>query len=293
MMDPRVATYGEENRLWTGDEARAFARVAAIPALLAARAGRGRLMVTTTRVRLDRIASSTRNAHLTTEVIVGHEIVAAEGYVLAVRLLTDKSTYNTVEDLAGRMVSLREGDVLAGTLGSRRALRGYAGEVPSHIAVGDTIEVLNLGGILGRCTSANPDIGPPFKAEVLGAVLAFPELGDRIGRPAHIRDGAIPSGESLDIRRAGGLRGRHLHERRQDGGRHGAGAGALPERAPRGRRQADRRLADARHALDAGRRRRRGADLQRRRRREHPCGHDGAGGEGPLQPPASARSAPT
>lgn len=39
MMDPRVATYGEENRLWTGAEARAFARVAAIPALLAARAG--------------------------------------------------------------------------------------------------------------------------------------------------------------------------------------------------------------------------------------------------------------
>jgi len=39
MMDPAVATYGEENRLWSGDEARAFARVAAIPALLAARAG--------------------------------------------------------------------------------------------------------------------------------------------------------------------------------------------------------------------------------------------------------------
>jgi argininosuccinate synthase len=39
LMDPAVATYGEEPRLWTGDEARAFARVAAIPALLAARAG--------------------------------------------------------------------------------------------------------------------------------------------------------------------------------------------------------------------------------------------------------------
>jgi hypothetical protein len=37
-MDPAVATYGEEPRLWTGDEARAFARVAAIPSLLAARA---------------------------------------------------------------------------------------------------------------------------------------------------------------------------------------------------------------------------------------------------------------
>src|SRR5262245_57808981 len=39
MMDRSVATYGEENRLWTGDEARSYARVAAIPALLAARAG--------------------------------------------------------------------------------------------------------------------------------------------------------------------------------------------------------------------------------------------------------------
>ena len=39
MMDRSVATYGEENRLWTGDEARAYARIAAIPSLLAARAG--------------------------------------------------------------------------------------------------------------------------------------------------------------------------------------------------------------------------------------------------------------
>ena len=41
MMDLTVATYGEENRLWTGDEARAFARVAAVPSLLAARAANG------------------------------------------------------------------------------------------------------------------------------------------------------------------------------------------------------------------------------------------------------------
>jgi hypothetical protein len=155
-------------------------------------------MVRTTRVRLDRIASSTRNARLAIDVIVGEEIVAREGYVLAVRILEDKSSYNTVEDLAGRMVSLRAGDVLAGTLGSRRALRGYAGDVPSEIAVGDVINVLNLGGILGRCTSSNPDIGPPFQAEVLGAVLAFPELGDRVGRPATIADGAIPPADTLE-----------------------------------------------------------------------------------------------
>jgi hypothetical protein len=155
-------------------------------------------MVVTTRVRLDRISSSTRNAALTPEVIVGPEIVAQEGYVLAVRILEDKATYNTVEDLSGRMVSLRKGDVLAGTLGSRRALRGYAGVVPGHIATGDMIEVLNLGGILGKCTSANPEIGPPFKAEVLGAILTFPELGDRVGRPAQIRDRAVPPATALE-----------------------------------------------------------------------------------------------
>jgi argininosuccinate synthase len=38
MMDQSVATYGEENRLWTGAEARAFSRVSAIPELLAHRA---------------------------------------------------------------------------------------------------------------------------------------------------------------------------------------------------------------------------------------------------------------
>ncbi len=37
LMDRSVATYGEENRLWTGEEARAFARISAIPSLLAAK----------------------------------------------------------------------------------------------------------------------------------------------------------------------------------------------------------------------------------------------------------------
>ena len=37
LMDRSVATYGEEHRLWTGEEARAFARIGAIPELLAER----------------------------------------------------------------------------------------------------------------------------------------------------------------------------------------------------------------------------------------------------------------
>ena len=153
----------------------------------------------TTRIRLDRIASSTRNARLEREVIVGDRIEAREGYVLAVRLLNDKSAYNTLEDPTGRMIRLHRGDVLAGTLGTRRALRGYAGAVPEAIAVGDRLHVLNLGGVLGRCTAENPDLGPPFEAEVLGAVLSFPGTGDRVGIPARIGAGAIPTAEELRL----------------------------------------------------------------------------------------------
>jgi len=39
LMDPSVASYGESHRLWTGDEAQAFASIAGIPSQLAAAAG--------------------------------------------------------------------------------------------------------------------------------------------------------------------------------------------------------------------------------------------------------------
>jgi argininosuccinate synthase len=37
LLDPEIAVYGEESRLWSGEEARAFARIAAIPSFLATR----------------------------------------------------------------------------------------------------------------------------------------------------------------------------------------------------------------------------------------------------------------
>jgi hypothetical protein len=157
-------------------------------------------VVTARRVRLDRIASATRNAGLEREVVVGPDIVCREGYVLAVRIRGHKPVYNQVEDVHGRMVPLRDGDVLAGVLGSRRALRGYAGDVPESLRPGESVHVLNLGGVLGRCTSINPEIGPPYEAEVLGAILDFPPGGDRLGRPATIRARAIPMAGDLHLK---------------------------------------------------------------------------------------------
>ncbi|OGQ80371.1 MAG: hypothetical protein A2289_17480 [Deltaproteobacteria bacterium RIFOXYA12_FULL_58_15] len=151
-----------------------------------------------TRVHLDRIASSTQNAHLDREVLLGREIICAHGYILAVRLLTDKSVYNQLEDVYGRLIPLRLGDIIAGTLGSRRALKGYAGSVPKNLQPGDEVQVLNLGGVLGQCEAIHPDLGPPFNAEVLGAILTFPPAGDRVGTPATISRNAIPQADTLE-----------------------------------------------------------------------------------------------
>lgn len=145
------------------------------------------------RVTLDKIASAAKTAAVEYDAYLSDELVVKEGYVLAVRILGNKSVYNEIENVHGRMMRLKSGDVIAGVLGHRRALHGYAGDVPDQLAVGDKINVLNLGGVLGKCTSFNPDVGRPFDVEVMGAVLHFPYLGKRVGEPSHIGLKAIPA----------------------------------------------------------------------------------------------------
>lgn len=150
------------------------------------------------RITLDKIASSTKNARIESSVYITEDIVPAEGYVVAARVLTDKTVYNTLENVHGRMMRLKPGDQIAGVLGSRRALYGYSGQVPKTLKAGDIINVLNLGGVLGTCTSAAPDVGAPFEVEILGAVLYFPVLGQRIGAQAHIGLNALPDAALLE-----------------------------------------------------------------------------------------------
>jgi hypothetical protein len=140
-------------------------------------------------VLLDKIASVTRACQLKREVRLSAEIPCEEGVVVAVRVLSEKSTYNQLELPSGRMAQVKRGDVIAGALGHRNALFGYSGYLPRQLAPGDTVHLLNLGGVLGICDSQNPDLGPPFECEVLGAVLHFPYLGERIGVAARIGAG--------------------------------------------------------------------------------------------------------
>ena len=145
------------------------------------------------RVRIDKIASVTLRLGLDSNAVLGEEIPAEAGTVVAARVLNAKTSYNTLEDVHGRMVTLHPGDVIAGALGHRDALYGYSGHVPEKVVVGDELCLLNLGGVIGAGAQRTPTQGEPFRLEVLGAVLEFPYLGQRIGRPAQIARAALPS----------------------------------------------------------------------------------------------------
>lgn len=124
-------------------------------------------------ILLDKIASVAKNVNLPQEVAIAEKIVAQEGVLLVVKVLEDKKIYNQLELVSGRLSTLKKGDIVVVALGNRRALKGFVGEVPKTLAVGDTINILNLGGVAGLCTSENlKEVGHALKTKVLGAVRA-------------------------------------------------------------------------------------------------------------------------
>lgn len=148
------------------------------------------------RITVDKIASSARHVVPRPTVVLGSEIRAKAGAVLVVKVLDEKHTYNQLEDAHGRLRTVHRGDCVVGVLGRRDALRGYAGDVPSSVKVGDILHLLNLGGVIGRCTSASDDVGAPARVQVLGCVLAVD--GGRQGEPALIHPGPVAGSDTLD-----------------------------------------------------------------------------------------------
>jgi hypothetical protein len=149
-------------------------------------------------VVVDKLASVTQACGLSHEVRIAADIPAEEGVVVVVEVLDNKSTYNTLELVSGRMAKLGKGDVVAGALGHRRALFGYSGHVPVSLRPGDIIQMLNIGGVLGVCDSINPEKGKPFDCRVLGVALSFPYLGERIGVPARVGLRPLDANAPLD-----------------------------------------------------------------------------------------------
>jgi hypothetical protein len=149
-------------------------------------------------VVVDKVASVTQACALGQELRLSNDIPAEEGVVIVAEVLNNKSTYNTLELASGRMAKIVKGDIVVGALGPRRALFGYSGHVPGSLKPGDVIQLLNIGGVMGICDSATADKGQPFDCRVLGVVLQFPYLGERIGIPARVGYRALDFNAPLD-----------------------------------------------------------------------------------------------
>jgi hypothetical protein len=148
-------------------------------------------------VLVDKIASVALAAELTHEIRVSADIPCEEGVLIAAEVLNNKAHYNTLELTSGRMAQVKRGDVIVGALGHRKALFGYSGHLPEHLEPGDTVQLLNLGGVIGICDSSNPAHGQPFDCRVLGVVLDFPYLGQRVGVPARVAARELVRGKAL------------------------------------------------------------------------------------------------
>ncbi len=142
-------------------------------------------------IYIDKITSSTKNVPLEHHQEITSRIDSREGAVIVVQALGEKTVYDSIELTTGRSSKIIKGNIIVGVLGERKALRGYVGEIPSKLKTGDTINILNIGGVLGTCISANKQVGDPVKVKVLGQAYVN-EI------PANIKDYAIPHSDRLD-----------------------------------------------------------------------------------------------
>jgi hypothetical protein len=143
-------------------------------------------------VEADKVGSVVSGLRLgRTLAVVGGRRAVRRGDAVVVRALTDSATYNQLELPTGRLAKINPGDVLVGALGSRRALKGFVGDVPETAGAGDRLHLLNMGGVIGYCKGHHSSLSDAIEVEVLGFVV---DEGQNV---RNIADGALALRESL------------------------------------------------------------------------------------------------
>ncbi len=137
------------------------------------------------KVHVDKFASSTARLTIENPVEVVRTFTPEPGMVAIVRALTENPMYPDVELVDGTFSRVKTGDVIAGVFGSRQALRGYVGYSPVKAQGGDKLQLLNLGGVIGRCIDGHKDLGPAVDVEILGVAV-------RGRKPLSMKLGALP-----------------------------------------------------------------------------------------------------
>src|ERR1044072_6489730 len=137
-------------------------------------------------IDVDKIGSATSPLALAkTDALVSKSESTKAGCSVVVRALTDSATYNMLELPTGRLAKINPGDLLLGVLGRRRALKGFVGDVPTTLASGDQLHLLNIDGVIGYCPGHHTSLSDAISFEVIGLVC------DEAGRVLNIADAAL------------------------------------------------------------------------------------------------------
>lgn len=138
-------------------------------------------------IEVDKIGSATSPLNLARTLrVIAENGTPRAGDVVVVRVLTDNATYNMLELPTGRLAKVNPGDVVAGVLGRRRALKGFVGDVPQMVKRGDELHLLNLGGVIGSCSGHHSSLNDAIKVEVIGLTTSNGESVQNIS------DAALP-----------------------------------------------------------------------------------------------------
>jgi hypothetical protein len=144
-------------------------------------------------VQVDKIGSAASRLNLAKSLTIGEEErKPVVGDVVVVRAEGESLTYGNLELADGRLARIARGDILVGVLGNRRALKGFVGEVPARIKRGDSLHLLNMGGLVGDCRGHHSSLSDAIPVELLGYVC------DAVGEPVNIGDAAVRPEDSLE-----------------------------------------------------------------------------------------------
>ena len=116
------------------------------------------------------ISSAAGTAGLNQGFKLAGDTTPSPGDLVAVSVREVNPVYPGLELEDGTEIVLKKGNLLIGVLGSRRALHGFSGHVPKSLETGQSLHLLNKGGVIGECTAFNRSLEWPTSLEYLGTV---------------------------------------------------------------------------------------------------------------------------
>ena len=126
----------------------------------------------TKKIVVNKIGSVLKNINLSQQVYISKKIHSMEGQAVVVKVLEEQIKYGKLELTNGSMSKIKKGELIIGVLGERKALSGIVGIVPKDTKIGDVLNVLNIGGVIGKAISWNKDfVNLPIPVKVLGEII--------------------------------------------------------------------------------------------------------------------------